>query len=286
MVSAMPVSIITIVAFIGFLLLSARKFWKYSRMSKHSRFDLYPVPKEGAEKAKYGGSYFEEPEWWNKERTISRSTENKDIMKEMFLIKKLHDHQHALWWPSFLFHMGIYFLFGWSVLVLIGGFWHPAGMVYFTYGVGVFGFTIATVGVFMLLMHRLNDKAARVYTTPAEFFNLLLILLVLTTGIFVWLTYSSPLVVAYGVFTLSLTQMPILLAIHLILLDFMLLYIPVSKMGHYAGKFFSFRSVLWDNDPNVPGSKVDRNVRESAAHAPQGQWSAHMPADTKSDQEG
>ena len=45
-------------------------------------------------------------------------------------------------------------------------------------------------------------------------------------------------------------------------------------MGHYAGKFFSFHKVLWDNDPNLPGSKVETGIRESAAEPARTHWSA------------
>lgn len=208
-------------------------------------------------------------------------------MKEMLFIKKLYDHQRSLWFPSFAFHMGIYVMFGWSILLLIAAFWHPTVFVLIVGIVGVIGFTTATIGALALLYRRITDVSYQVYTTPAEYFNLLLILAVLTTGAYTWLSVASPFAVAYNVFTLNVGELPIMVVIHLVLLGFMLIYIPLSKMGHYAGKFFSFRSVLWDNDPNTPGSKVDANVRESAATPPTHHWSApHTQAKSTNEAEG
>ncbi len=270
----MVTSIFIIIGLVGFLLLSVRAFARLSKLSQHSRFDLYPVPKEGREKAKYGGSYFEETEWWTKPRKLDRTAENIDIFKEMFLIKKLFVNQRTLWWSSFMFHWGIYFMFGWSVLLLINGFYGAVWFTVFTQIVGVIGFTLATVGAVLLLGRRIFDESYRVYTTPSEYFNLILILTVLITGIICWTSVMSPVTVANDVFTLKAVQYPTLVVVHLVLLGCMMLYIPLSKMGHYAAKFFSFRSVQWDNDPNLPGSKVEKDVAASAANPPKTHWDA------------
>ena len=55
------VFVFVLVALIGFLALSAAKFAKYAKWSTHSRFDLYPIPKESG--WVYGGSFYEEDEW-------------------------------------------------------------------------------------------------------------------------------------------------------------------------------------------------------------------------------
>lgn len=284
MITASPVSIFVLIGMIGFLLLSARLFLKFSKLSKHARFDLYPIPKEGGGRGAYGGSYFEETEWWTKERQLDHAAETKDVMKEMLFIRKLFIHQRSLWTPSFLFHAGIYIMFGWSVLLVIAAFWHPAPLVIFVDIVGIVGFAFSLAGALMLLYRRLTNKALQVYTTFAEYFNLVLVLLVLTSGVYVWTAYVNPIVLAHGVLTLGFEQMPFAVAAHLVLLGIMLLYIPLSKMGHYAGKFFSFRSVLWDNAPNTPGSKVDRDVRASAAQPATSQWSAPHTRPVSSDE--
>ncbi|WP_172135347.1 respiratory nitrate reductase subunit gamma [Adlercreutzia sp. ZJ473] len=277
------VSVLLLAALAGFLVLSALKFWKYSRLSTHGRFDLYPVPKEGADKVRYGGSYFEESEWWAKERTTSLSTEVVEIMKEMFFIKTLFERQRSLWWASFLFHAGVYVLFGWSVLLILGAFVRADFVIAVINVVGELGFAFAAVGTVLLLVRRLTDEASRVYMAPADYFNLVLILAVLVTGIASWTTGANVYDVAAQVLTLSVVELPALVMVHFVLLGVMMVYIPVSKMGHYAGKFFSFHRVLWDNDPNLPGSKVERNMRAAAAAPAQTAWSAPHTRPTQTD---
>ena len=53
---------------------------------------------------------------------------------------------------------------------------------------------------------------------------------------------------------------PVMLVIHILLLGFISFYIPLTKLSHYVGKFFTFHKVIWDNEPNLPGSKVEANI--------------------------
>ncbi len=281
METALPLAIFVVIALIAFLLLSAKKFVDYSRWSKHSRFDLYPIPKEGAEKNKYGGSYYEENEWWEKGRYTSVATEVTDLAPEMFFIRKLFLHQRALWYASFLFHFGIYFLFGWSIMLLVGGLWypHPEWVSVIIGIVGYIGFILATVGCVGLLIRRIFSASARINMTPVEYFNLFFILAVLVTGIVSWLGFADPITIAHEILTMSLVNVPVIVVVHLIMLGILLIYIPMSRMAHYAGKYFAFHKVMWDNDPNTAGSKVEQDVIEMNSRKPKDHWSApHIQA--------
>jgi nitrate reductase gamma subunit len=276
----LAILIFVLAAMLLFLILSAAKAWRYSRYPVHSRLDLYPVPKEGGERASYGGSYFEEAEWWKKPRVISKGNETRDILLEMLFIRKLFLHQRSLWWASMLFHWGIYALFAWTILLLLAVLLPVDVLVMLALVVGCIGFLLATLGALLLLMRRIFDGKLRVYTTPQEFFNLILILAVLLTGIISWAAITTPFVVANELFsagwqadTASMALHP-LVAVHLILLGIMLIYIPVSKMSHYVGKFFAFHKVLWDNDPNKQGSEVNARLKRSQAEPPKNTWSA------------
>ena len=267
-------SVFVLLALVGFLILSAMKFAKYSKYNQHSRFDLYPVPKEGNGRGEYGGSYMEEDMWWEKPRSIDRVGEMVDIAKEMFFIRKLFVHQQSLWIPSFLFHGGIYMMMLFSFLLLISAFVPAAWLQTLTTIVGVIGFCCAGFGATVLFLRRLTDKGLKVYTTPEEYFNLALILTVLCTGAISWLFYANVFEVAQSVVSFNFGNLPGIVVVHLILLGAMMLYIPAGKMGHYAGKFFSFRSVMWNNDPNLPGNKVDAAVQASNAAGATTKWNA------------
>jgi nitrate reductase gamma subunit len=63
------------------------KVVKVAHMPKPLRWELYPVPHELAHK--YGGSYYEELEWWTKPRRMSRA---RDILTKL---------NHYLTFPSY-----------------------------------------------------------------------------------------------------------------------------------------------------------------------------------------
>jgi len=273
-------------------------------MPLHGRLELYPVPKE-ASRADYGGSYYEEPEWWRKPRRISHAHEIKDMLKEMLFITKLFANQRRLWWLSYAFHLGIYCLAAWSVLLLAGaagnlaGGWIDSGalagsqhidsgawpvmlFVYLTSITGIVGLVLVTVGVGGLLLRRFFDRTLRRYTTPQEYFNLGLILAVVGTALFAWRgdwAFVQPRHIAGQLLTLQPLQLEPLATVHVLLLGMMFVYIPLSKMSHYVGKYFAFHKVLWENEPNLPGSKVEQEVRQAVAYRPTTVWAApHVQA--------
>ena len=276
-----------------FLVLSGYKAYVFAKMPLHGRMELYPVPKEKG-KSEYGGSYFEEVEWWRKPRELSGTGELKDMFKEMLLIKKLFQNQRSLWWVSYALHLGIYFLAAWTVLLIIGalsglagmpisaggrllpGAW-PAVLYYLTALCGNLGFACATFGAAALLWRRAFDPVLRKYTTPQEYFNLLLLLAALVSGLIVWLPdifYQEARTVMADFLSLTPPQATGALTLHVILAGFMFIYIPLSKMSHYVGKYFTFHKVLWENDPNLPGSAIEKKVQAALGYKPGHAWSA------------
>ncbi len=280
------VFVFVLAALIGFLVLSAAKFAKYSKWSTHSRFDLYPIPKETG-RGVYGGSFYEEDEWWTKERKVDHVAEMIDVMKEMIFIRKLFVSQRGLWVPSFLFHGGIYVMLAWSICLFIPAFWPLDWVVAVMNVVGVIGFGCATLGAAILLVLRITREDLRVFTTPEEYFNLIAILVVLISGIYCWTNVANVYFVAHQVFTLSATNLEPIVLVHLVLMGALMIYIPISKMGHYAGKFFCFRSVFWDNNPNLAGSETEKKMKAAAAVPATTKWSAPhcQPAPAKDSEE-
>ena len=280
-----------IAAVLLFFGLSAYKAYQYARMPLHGRMELYPVPAEEG-RQNYGGSYMEEPEWWRKPHQVSKAAELIEMMKEMLFIKKLFEHQRSLWWISYAFHLGIYILIVWFLLVAAGALTNLAGgsvslhhslwtalLYYSTIVTGIAGFIMTTAGVALLLLRRIFDPVLKKYTTPLEYLNLLLLMAALASGIAVWgtdLTFEYSRQAAMGIMTLSLSA-DVWMAIHLILLEVILIYIPLSKMSHYVGKYFSFHKILWENEPNVAGSIIEQKLNITAGAQNQGIWAApHM----------
>jgi nitrate reductase gamma subunit len=283
--------LIIILAALLFFGLSFYKVAEYAKMPLHARMDLYPVPQEKG-RHQYGGSYMEEVEWWHKPRQISKASELIDMMKEMLFIKKLFDNQRSFWWISYAFHLGIYFLIAWTVLLVVGALtefaglsvsmhamWWTALLYYLTVFTGVVGLFMTAAGNALLLIRRIFDPILSQYTTPQEYFNLVLLLATLVSGIIVWspdLTFTAARQVTMQALTLSIVPTTTL-TIHLLLLAVTFIYIPLSKMGHYVGKYFTYHKILWENEPNVAGSEMEKKVKNAIGNPARTKWAAaHM----------
>lgn len=263
---------LSIIAFIGF---SLYKVSQFTKMPLNGRWELYPVPKEPEERARYGGSYYEEAEWWNKPRHISHVGELKDMLKEMLFIKNLFVNQQKLWWLSYSFHLGIYLLGLWTILLLIGAGIELAGisltqnalgpLVYYcTLLSGAAGAILLAVGSVGLFLRRLCSNIHGQYTTPQEYFNLIFIFAVVVSGLVVWsgdIGFNYGREIMKGLLTFSPINADCALTVHILLLGALLIYIPQTKMSHYVGKYFSYHKVLWDNEPNLRDSKMEDMVK-------------------------
>ena len=284
----MILGLIIILAALLFFGLSFYKAAVYAKMPLHARMELYPVPQEKG-RHQYGGSYMEETEWWRKPRQISKASELIDMMKEMLFIKKLFDNQRSFWWISYAFHLGIYFLIAWTFFLVAGALtefaglsvsmhamWWTAILYYLTIFTGVIGLFMTAIGAALLLLRRIFDPILSKYTTPQEYFNLLLLLATLVSGIIIWspdLTFTTARHTAGQVLTLSIVPTTAL-TIHLLLLAVTFVYIPLSKMSHYVGKYFTYHKILWENEPNVSGSEMEQKVKRALENRPSTKWSA------------
>ena len=106
---------------------------------------------------------------------------------------------------------------------------------------------------------------------------MLLLFVVTLTGVLVWssdITMSNAREAMANVLSFQSLNADPLMTTHIILAGIMLIYIPMSKMSHYVGKFFSFHMVIWENEANLPGSKVEDKIKQGAKNPPQTKWSA------------
>lgn len=280
----------SILAFFAF---SAFKFYQYASMPMHGRWELYPVPKEPGEKSHYGGSYYEDLEWWNKPRKVSYASEIREMMKEMLFIKNLFINQRGQWWISYSMHLGIYVIGLWTALILAGAvieiygysfatagsFANPwLGVVYYaTIIAGVAGALLLTIGSGGLILKRLTNNDFSKYTTPQEYFNLFFLFSVAVSGLVVWIgdtSFQYGRDIMFGLLTFSPIQSSPALTLHIILLGALLIYIPQTKMSHYVAKYFAFHKVLWENEPNLKGSKTEKMVEQAISYKPKISWSA------------
>lgn len=281
----------SIAVFIG---VSLYRFRRFAKMPMHGRWELYPVPREAADRRHYGGSYFENIEWWNKPRNTSLAGELLDMLREMLFIKILFVNQRRHWWFSYAMHLGFYLLGLWTVLLLAGAVMEMSGIPLITAGginanagagfvyhatlfSGAAGLLLVTLGSCGLFLRRLFNGTLKKYTTFQEYFNLIFILAVVVSGLAVWsgdpaFNYGRQIV--KGLVTFTSIQADNTLTVHILLLGALLIYIPQTKMSHYVGKFFSFHKVMWENEPNLRNSKMEETVKKALSYKPKASWSA------------
>ncbi len=291
--------ILTIFCWLALILFIGLSLWKakqFASLPMHGRQDLYPIPLESSEKHAYGGSYMEDDRWFEKEHKHNNVAMVIDMLGEMLFIKKLFVNQNKFWWISYSLHLGIYAALAWTVLLFVGAF---AGMestfgsiVYVLVTIaGVIAGVLMTIGAVGLIVKRLTVLEFKNYTTPQELFNLFFLLAVAVTGLLTFILNDCNFTYGYAI-TYAMTHFqdlgevcrgslyPVdntgILYLHIILLGLVMIYIPLCKMSHYVGKYFTFHNVIWDNRPNLPGSKVEATIikESSIAPAPGKNWAA------------
>ncbi|MEW5701792.1 MAG: respiratory nitrate reductase subunit gamma [Candidatus Zixiibacteriota bacterium] len=267
-----------------FPVLLIAKMVRIARMPVHLRWDLYPIPHEKGKSA-YGGSYFEEVDWWTKPRVRSLISELREMAKEIVFIHSVYKHNRPLWVFSFPFHIGMYCLIGLMALLVIGAIMGAAGIVvsadsangfavlvqHLTRILGAAGWILSVVGVLGLLFSRLLNRELRVATILSDYVNLLALLAVFATGLVSWITVDPSYAIMRG-FVRSLitfqpvTGLPAATATHLWLMAGLLFYFPFTHMTHMVGKYFTYHKVRWEDEPNIRGTRIEQAVQAALGY--------------------
>jgi len=280
-----------------FILATAVRVYKQLTLPLHLRWELYPVKHEAGVKAEYGGSYMEEPNWWQKERKSSFFNEVKYMVPEILFLRGVWEENRKLWWFSFPFHFGLYMVSGTFFLILIGAVGMLLGarvasgggigslLYYLTILVGFVGLTLGTLGAAGLLYRRLSDPEMKNYSSPADYFNLIFILFFFGVALLAWLfvdfSFDGARAYLYSLLTFSeqaggarssLGWLTIVLA------SLLMAYIPLTHMSHMFMKYFIYHYVRWEDEPNLKGSKIEAAILKNLGFKPT--WAApHVGAD-------
>ena len=264
-----------------FIILVVKRIIKYSSMPVHLRWELYPVAHEPG-KYKYGGSYFEEPEWWNKKIEKNHLNELWVMFEEIFLLKGVYAHNRKLWFLSFPFHLGLYlitatfFTITGSAILDINSVINFADaqstgeaiIFYLTNIAGYAGLALTFLGAAGLIIKRMSDKKYRFYNTPIDFINLVFII-VLVISLFFTLIFSNPSFnlskeFVKNLLTFNFINIPnTLFVIHVVLISLFLLYFPLTRMMHLFAKYFTYHEVRWEDEPNLKGGKLEKRIKEA-----------------------
>jgi len=275
-----------------FLILVINKGYKIATSPVHLRWELYPVAHEKG-KAKYGGSYLEDFEWWTKPRERDLLNEIWTMFQEIVFLKGVWEHNRPLWFGSFPFHYALYLYIVTTLLAWVGLIFDWSSSLNPALQSNLFdtllnvllwiASILGIVGAIILLLKRIFDENLRLYSNPSHYFNILLIGSLYVTS-FIWLTSSDNAIGEFlgfyrGVFTFSsVGNLPVIGYIHFYLLSFFLFYLPFTHMTHFFTKYFTYHKVRWDDEPNFPDSKIRKKLLEQLNFPVQ--WSApHIAAD-------
>jgi nitrate reductase gamma subunit len=284
--------VVSYVAIAVFALAVVARFFMWKRMPMHLRWELYPVAHEAPERAKYGGSYYEMPRWWQQRRESSLAGELGAMVPEMVFLVALKEHHPKLWLRSFPFHFGLYLVAGCTALMVLGGWLGAlapdlmggglgALFKYLIIAAGAAGLVLGLGGAIGLLHRRWSTPALRNFSSLADFANLILFIVTFGVGLAAWLAVDrdfamvSTLVAQLATFDLTALHVDAALpAVAMLLWALMLAYIPLTHMSHFVGKYFAYHAIRWSDAPNLQGGPeepiigglLNRPITWQAAH--------------------
>ena len=273
-----------------FLLIITYRILAIIRLPIHLRWELAPIPHEKG-KGRYGGSYLEEHEWWNKSHHRSRVAPVIYMVKEIFLLRGVWKHNRALWPFSFSLHIGIYLVIATVFLHVVNAVLimahSPLNILEFSRPIAsVFalgGYLLGSLGAISLMLKRALDRNLRLFSTFSTYLNLLFLCAVFVSGGYAWLhagdfaSDMSLFVQRLMTFNYGIT-IAFPLALHIVISLLFILYLPLTHMIHFITKYFTYHGIRWDDKPQDEqmGKEVNMLLAQPVT------WSApHVKTDKK-----
>ena len=267
--------------YLGLLIFIAGLIWRiyrYASLPVHLRWELYPVAHEIGKP--YGGSYFEDEGWWRRPRKINLMGESTVFLREIIFFREYFHSNRRFWIIVYPFHLGLFLLLVWIVMLLIGAILTLNGLTvsaiadnpwlqltfYLTLVSGITAFILGVFGTAGLLLKRSIDADLRNYTAPIDYFNLTGIFLIFLTGLLFLILEDPSLNVARGFVQGLLTFKPAtagtLMTANIVLSVLFLAYMPFTRMVHYVAKYYTYHKIRWDDEPNTRGSKLEGKINK------------------------
>jgi nitrate reductase gamma subunit len=275
-------------AILIFLIVATYRTLAIIRLPVHLRWELAPIPHERG-KQRYGGSYLEEYEWWEKPRPKSLLAPLQYMLVEIFLLRAIWRHNRPLWPLSFAFHTGIYLVFFMLLFSLISAILIIAQVPLSVLNVfliivsvlALAGYLLGGLGTIGLILKRALDSSLRSFNTFSKYFNLVFLGAIFTSGAYAWLSLpdfaSEMTLFIKGLITLDVAvtaSFP--LTLHIIISLLFLIYLPFTDMIHFIAKYFTYHEIRWDDRPQ--DREMKKELRRLLSQPVS--WSAtHVKAD-------
>jgi nitrate reductase gamma subunit len=268
--------VLTYVAYVFIVVMYTVKARAWLRMPLHIRWDLYPVIHE--EHYQYGGSYYEQPQWWKKPRSRHRLRSLFHALKDNFYMGEYYKRHRSYWLVLLPWHLGFIFIITFHIIcffaavAIVGGInigaasGQLAGRIayYILLFTGGIAFIAGTFGCIGMPVLRSIDRGLRMYATPFNFFNYAFFFLVYASGLYSWIVLD-PTLAEYrtywlGLITLTPPHLHPMTVLHIILFDLFLIYLPFTRSLHYITRIFALYFIRWDDEPNMPGSQLEKRI--------------------------
>jgi nitrate reductase gamma subunit len=252
---AIFLALLTYFAYVFVVVMYTVKAITYARMPIHLRWELYPLPQ-------YKSFII---------RFIF-------VLKDNFYLGEYFHEKRGYWLVLFPWHMGFILIITLHILSFFGAFAMLRGLsisaetvnivgrgfYYVILVIGVCSFTAGSFGSIGLLIKRISDRELKAYSAPVNYFNYFFTMIVFLSGLYAWYfvdpTFSAYRVFWKGLLTLSPKDVEPATAIHIFLFALFLIYLPFTRSMHYITRFFAYFWILWDEAPNVKGSKIEQKV--------------------------
>jgi nitrate reductase gamma subunit len=268
--------VLTYIAYVFIVAVYTVKVVAWLRLPPHIRWDLYPVIHE--ENYRYGGSYYEQQEWWTKPRPKNTGRSLFYALKDNFYMGEYYKRNRPYWAVLLPWHLGFIFIITFHVLCffaavamfggldIAAGSAHVAGRVfyYILLVTGGIAFATGTFGSLGMPIVRLVDRGLRSYSIPMNYFNYLFFLVVYGSGLYAWLvldpTFEEYRTYWMGLITLTPPELHPVTLIHICLFDLFLIYLPFTRSTHYITRILAYFFIRWDDEPNRRGSKMEKQI--------------------------
>ena len=164
------------------------------------------------------------------------------IFKEVVIFESLFKSNKATWLFGWLFHFGLFLDMLRHLRYFIDPIW---GWVAFIQPFGKYGSILMVVGLLGLLGRRIFVDRVRYISSPSDHLMLVLLLAISSTGIAMSFYLGADVISVksffIGLFTFDIQYIPPdpILISHLIMVAFLMIIFPYSKLLHAPGLFFS-----------------------------------------------
>ncbi len=268
--------VLTYIAYVFIVVVYSVKIVAWLRMPPHIRWDLYPVIHE--EHYRYGGSYYEQPEWWTKPRPRNTWRSLLYSLKDNFYMGEYYERNRLYWLFLLPWHLGFIFIITFHVLcffaaaAMVAGLDIAAGSAqlagkgfyYLLLITGGIAFVTGTFGSMGMPIVRLADRGLRNFSMPMNYFNYLFFLVVYASGLLAWL-FLDPTLDEYrtywvGLITLTPPELHPVTILHIVLFDLFLIYLPFTRSTHYITRILAYFFIRWDDEPNLRGSALEKRI--------------------------